>query len=93
VVPAGSRVRPRGRRHRSRLLLVLDQREEEALPVLLRAAALGDAGAMAHLGGVYDFLGKEATAEHWYRRGAELGDPIAVQDLAALTRMREHESR
>ncbi|HEY3748900.1 MAG TPA: hypothetical protein VGL80_06860 [Pseudonocardiaceae bacterium] len=72
--------------------LVLDQREEEALPVLLRAAELGDARAMAHLGDVYDFLGEEADARHWYRRGAELGDPIAVQDLAALTRMRERES-
>jgi hypothetical protein len=59
---------------------------------VVAAAGLGDARAMAHLCGVYDFLGEEADAEHWYRRGAELGDPIAVQDLAALTRMRERES-
>ncbi|CCH28075.1 sel1 repeat family protein [Actinosynnema sp. NPDC047251] len=61
--------------------------EDAALPWLQRAADAGQADAMAVLGDVYDFLGDIALAKRWYQAAADLGDPHAQDNLAALDRL------
>jgi len=63
------------------------QDEQAALPWLMRAADGGDAGAMAVLGDVHDFLGDTDLARRWYGAAAALGDAGAAANLAALNRL------